>query len=314
MNVTFPRAFVAAALLALPLLPAQAFELTHSKGVLSLDAPPQRVVSFDLATLDTLAVLDVPVAGVPRSTYKGHMARYQTVPVVGTLFEPDYDALHEVKPDLIVSGRRSMPAVPELQKRAPTIDFAPDPLAFLDSFRNTNRALGEAFGKQAQAEAALAAIDRNIRALHAVNAGRSAAMLFTVKDTIIAHAPGDRYGYVYELAGLKSVLPAADPNAPVPPRPEPGSPEAKAAAEKRAKTLSDIAAAEPDWLIVLDRSAINGAERTAANTLAKHPQLSQTRAFKEGRVHYVDPDAWYLVGGGLNTMLNITESMLAAMK
>jgi len=28
----------------------------------------------------------------------------------------------------------------------------------------------------------------------------------------------------------------------------------------------------------------------------------------------VDPDAWYLIGGGLNPMLNITESMLAAMK
>src|SRR5690606_7024696 len=137
MKHTATRALFAATLITLPLASAHAFELAHSKGVVKLDATPQRVVSFDLGTLDTLAALDVPVAGVPRSTYEGALARYKDKPVVGTLFEPDYAALKEIRPDLIVAGRRSLPAVPELEKLAPTVDFMPDLLNFMAHFRDT---------------------------------------------------------------------------------------------------------------------------------------------------------------------------------
>ncbi len=314
MNLTLSRVALTATLIALPATMVGAFELDHSDGTLTLVGTPERVVSFDLAVLDTMAALDIPAVGVPRSMYEGDLARYANTTVVGTLFEPDYAVLNEIKPDLIFSGRRSMPAVPELEKIAPTVSFTPDLLDFMGSFRQANLSLGKAFGKEEQAAAALAAINQNVAALHRINAGRTAAMLFTVKGNIIAHAPGDRYGYAYELAGMESVLPATDPTAPVSPRPEPNSPAAKAAAEERAKVIATIAAADPDWLIVLDRGAINAAERTAADTLAKHPLLSQTRAFKENRVYYVDPNGWYLVGGGLNNMRSITENMLAAMK
>lgn len=312
MKITTPLALLGAALFAAA--PASAFELEHSEGTLSLDATPRKVVSFDVGVLDTLAALDVPVAGVPRSMYEGALARYQDTKEVGTLFEPDYDALREIQPDLIFAGGRSQKAMPELGKLAPTVSFTSDTNAFLKSFRDTNLALGKAFGKEEQAAAALAGIDKNLEELRQANQGKTGAVLFTIKGNVIPHVPGDRFGYAYELTGLESVLPAKDPNAPVPPRPEPNSPEAKAAAEQRAQAVASIAAAEPDWLLVLDRGAINGGERTAADTLAKHPQLSQTQAFKDGRVVYVDPNGWYIVGGGLNNMRAITESLLAAMK
>lgn len=314
MKLNKTRALIGAALFALPIAIAGAFELEHSAGTLKLDNAPERIVSFDLAVLDSMAALGIPAVGVPKSMYEGELAVYKDTKVVGTLFEPDYAALNEVKPDLIFSGRRSMPAVPELEKIAPTVHFTPDPFDFLGSFRQHNLALAEAFGQKEQAEKALKQIDENLEALHAANSGKTGALLFIVRGNIIAHAPGDRFGYAYELAGLKSVLPAKDPNAAVAPRPEPGSPAAEAAAKERARVIAEVAQAEPDWLIVLDRSAINGAPRTAAETLAQHPQLSQTRAYKEGRVYYVDPNGWYIVGGGLNNMQKISERMLAAMK
>ncbi len=293
---------------------AAAFELVHSEGELSLPSAPEKVVSFDVGVLDTLAALEVPVVGVPRSTYDGALALYQDTKVVGTLFEPDYAVLKEIQPDLIIAGSRSLKEVPELSKLAPTVSFSSDPNAFLESFRASNLALAKAFGKEDQAQAALATIDRNVEALKQANKGKTAAVLFTIKGNVIPHAPGDRFGYAYELTGLESVLPAKDPNAPVPPRPEPGSPEAKAAAEQRAQAVAAIAAAEPDWLLVLDRGAINGGERTAEATLQQHPELSQTKAFKEGRVVYLDPNGWYIVGGGLNNMRAITGKLMAAMQ
>ncbi|NLC36181.1 MAG: ABC transporter substrate-binding protein [Alcaligenaceae bacterium] len=204
--------------------------------------------------------------------------------------------------------------MPELSKLAPTVSFTSAPNAFLKSFRETNLALGQAFGKEEQARAALASIDKNLEALHQASQGKKGALLFSIRGNVIPHAPGDRFGYAYELTGLESVLPARDPNTAAAPRPEPGSPEAKALAEQRAQAVSAVAAAEPDWLLVLDRGAINGGERTAADTLAAHPELSQTQAFKEGRVVYVDPNGWYIVGEGLNNMRTISASLLEAMQ
>ena len=294
--------------------PVAAFELTHSEGELSLASTPEKIVSFDVGVLDTLAALEVPVVGVPKSTYEGALDVYQNTQVVGTLFEPDYALLKEIQPDLIIAGSRSAKAVPELSKIAPTVSFASDPNAFLETFRESNLALAKAFDKEEQANAALATIDRNVAALKEANKGKTGAVLFTIKGNVIPHAPGDRFGYAYEIAGLESVLPAKDPNAPVAPRPEPGSPEAKAAAEKRAEAVAAVAAAEPDWLLVLDRGAINGGEHTAEETLKQHPELSQTKAFKQGRVVYLDPNGWYIVGGGLNNMRAITGKLMGAMQ
>lgn len=301
---------------------ALAFELPHGKGALTdaatprlvLEKAPEKIVTFDLGVLDTLNVLGVPVVGVPKSTYQGTLAKFDKTPVIGTLFEPDYTVLKEIKPDLIFAGRRSLPAVPELEKIAPTAEFTPDPKAFIASMQANVKALGTAFDKEAQAEAALAKLNGTLDALHAANKGKKGLFLFTVNGNVMPHAPGDRFGYAYELAGLDSVLPATDPNAPVAPRPEAGSPEAKAAAEKRAETLKNALKADPDWLVILDRGAINDGKKTAADTLAKHPELSQSRAYKAGNVYYADPNGWYVVTSGVANLQAISDDMLKSMK
>ncbi len=295
-------------------LPATAFELAHSEGALSLPVTPEKIVSFDLAMVDTLNTIGVPLVGVPQSAYEGSLAKFNETRFVGTLFEPDYSVLETIRPDLIITGGRSQKAVPKLQEIAPTVSFANEPSAFLDTFKTANLSLAGAFNKEAQAQAALSAIDSNVDALHRVNKGKTAAFLFVMKTNVMAHVPGDRFGYAFELTGLTSVLPSKDPSAPTPPRAQPGSPEAQAAAQAQAQAVAAIARAEPDWLIVLDRGAINGGEKTAAATLAQHPQLSQTRAYKEGQVYYADPNGWYVIGGGLTNLTAITEQMLDAMK
>ncbi|PRB79898.1 hypothetical protein CQ007_14955 [Pseudomonas sp. MYb185] len=312
VKLSVPLAGLAAALLLST--SATAFELTHSAGTLTLPATPEKIVTFDLALLDSLDTLEIPVAGVPQSTYEGHLAKFNETPVAGTLFEPDYPALQQISPDLIIAGGRSQGAMPQLQEVAPTISFTSNPNDFLNNFKTVNQALAKAFDKSEQAQAALAGIDSDVSALHQANDGKTGAFLFVVGGNVMAHAPGDRFGYAYELTGLQSVLPAKAPAAGRQARPEPGSPQAEAAAKERALVISNIAQAEPDWLIVLDRGAINGGEKTAAETLAQHPQLSQTTAYKEGRVHYADPNSWYLVGGGLTNLKSITAQMLDAMQ
>src|SRR5690606_25087205 len=139
------------------------------------------IVSFDLAVLDTLAAFDVPVAGVPKSTYEKSLARYKNTTVNGTLYEPDYTLLNRIQPDHIISGSRSAKAVPGLSKVAPTVSFNSDTNAFMKTFRDNNLALGRAFGKEEQASAALAAIDRNVEELQRINKGKKGVMLFAIR-------------------------------------------------------------------------------------------------------------------------------------
>ncbi len=295
-------------------MPVMAFELVHDGGTLTLDQSPSTIASFDLAVLDSLDELGIDVAGVPKSTYAGSLEKYNQAAKVGTLFEPDYPALEKLSPQLIFAGGRSQKALQELNKIAPSASLNADPRAFMESFRSNNMALAKAFQKEEQAQQAIQAIDEDLKALHAANQGKTGVFLFVINGNVMAHVPGDRFGYAYELAGLKSVLPAKAPDAVAAPRAEPGSEAAKAAAAARAQTITAIAQAEPDWLIVLDRGAINGGEKTAANTLAKHPELSQTQAYKQGRVYYADPNGWYVIGGGLGNLKAITADMLATMK
>lgn len=293
---------------------AAAFELKHNEGTVELPSAPSSIATFDLSVLDSLNALGIPITGVPQSLYEGHLAKFAQTTVVGTLFEPNYEVLENLEPELIFAGGRSQQAIPQLQELAPVAVLTNRPTHFLDDFRQNNLNLATAFDKREEAQKTLKEIDANLAQLHQVNANKTGAFLFVVRNNVIAHAPGDRFGYAYELTGLESVLPAKDPNTPTAPRPEPGSPEAKAAEAARADTITQITQAEPDWLIVLDRGAINGAEKTAATTLAQHPEISQTEAFKAGRVYYADPNGWYVIGGGLDNVNNITVDLLQAMQ
>lgn len=291
-----------------------AFELEHSEGRIEQQQSPQRIVTFDLAVLDSLHTLGVAVAAVPGSKYEGALEAFNRVPVAGTLFEPDYDALAQLQPDLIFAGGRSGKAIPKLAKLTPVATYGRDTRNFMQDVVANNLALARAFGKEEQARLLLEHIQANFKTLQARNQGKTGAFLFTINGMVMAHAPGDRFGYSYDLTGLTPVLAQRTTRAAAVTRPEPGSPEAKAMQQARAQQIIDVAESSPDWLLVLDRGAINGGEKTAGKTLAEHPQLSQTKAYKEGRVVYLDPNGWYIIGGGLNNLMQISEDLLETMK
>lgn len=294
-------------------LAAQAFELKHDAGVIQQEKTPQKIVTFDLAALDSLHALGVAVAAVPGSKYEGALESYNKLPVTGTLFEPDYEALAKIKPDLIFAGGRSAKEIPELARLAPVATYGSDANNFMQSFVDNNRALARAFGKEEQAAQLLEQTQANFKKLQERNQGKTGVFLFTINGMVMAHAPGDRFGYSYDLTGLTPVLkPKAADAAPMA-RPEPGSPQAQAMQQAREQQISDVAASNPDWLLVLDRGAINGGEKTAEKTLAEHPQLSQTEAYKQGRVVYLDPNGWYIIGGGLNNLKQISKDLLEQM-
>src|SRR5690554_2935854 len=70
---------------------AATVSVTHAGGQTAVPPNPQKTVVLDLALLDVMDALKVPVAGVPDGRFSGALSHYgqDSVTKVGSMFEPD---------------------------------------------------------------------------------------------------------------------------------------------------------------------------------------------------------------------------------
>ena len=69
----------------------------------------------------------------------------------------------------------------------------------------------------------------------------------------------------------------------------------------------------PDWLFVVDRDAAIGQEGQSAQQFLDNPLVRGTTAWERGQVVYLDPMAWYLVGGGVQALRTGIAQLSAAL-
>lgn len=272
----------------------------HAQGTTTLQTAPQRVAVFDLATLEALTALDVQqIAGVTRSIRLEQLQQYNDdkYTKIGTLFEPDYEVLETLKPDLILVAGRSRSAYEKLSGLAPTLDLSIPADDFVGGIRHNLALLGQVFDRADQAKKLDNELVAALASLQATGQNQSALVLFTINNNLTIHAPGDRFGMLHEITGMPSVAPPAEPQAGGA-RPEAGSPEAQAQRERQQARLTAALTANPDWLLVLDRGAATGGEGTAKATLEQDARITATNAWKKGQVYYLDPPSWYTATGG----------------
>lgn len=288
-----------------------AYPLTveHAQGSVTLDQPPTRVAVFDLATLDTLEALGVEVAGVPEQVGPAHLKKFrdEKYAQVGTLFEPDYAALQALQPDLIIIAGRSRTAYDKLAELAPTIDLTLNPESFVEGVRGNLQLLGNIFDKPQKAEQLDTELQQALAKVQQQSRGLSSVTLFTINGRIMTHAPGERFGMLYDVLGTKSTAEAGEAAPGGQARPEAGSPEAKKLQEDQRARLEQALAQQPDWIIVLDRGAATGGEGQAAETLGQDTAVAATDAWKQGKVYYLDPAAWYTATGGYQSLMDTLQ-------
>ncbi|WP_319534460.1 siderophore ABC transporter substrate-binding protein [uncultured Vibrio sp.] len=283
---------------------AYPLDIEHEQGVTKIETQPSRVVVFDLASLDTMDALGVSAVGVPDVLLPTYLNRYtdEKVAQVGTLFKPDFDAIKALNPDLIIIAGRSRSAYPELTELAPTIDLTIDPSNFEAGMLQNLTTLGAIFNEEQQANKLSTELTQSLKSLQSQGSKQgSGLVLFTIKDNVMLHAPGDRFGMLYDLTGLSSVVePSSEPKPQ--PRPKPGSEEAKAAKLLREQKLKQALERNPDWLIVLDRGAATGGDGQAEQTLAAREAITQTSAWESDQTYYLNPTNWYLATGGYQSV------------
>jgi len=263
----------------------------------SVAREPRTVVALDLAAIDTLSALGVPLAGVPAFTPPAFLASAMTdASQVGTLFEPDFEALAVMAPDLIVAGGRSHPMVAPLGRIAPTLDMtiAGGDVVALTLARIA--AYGRIFAREEQADAlANDLVTRLANARAAVEGEGNALILMTSGSTVSAYGADSRFGWLHRDLGLPEAYG-----------------EITAENHGEAVSFEFIAEVNPDWLLVVDRGAAIGQAGQAAAVTLDNPLVMGTTAGQTGQIVYLDSAALYLAAGGAQAMAILLDQIADA--
>lgn len=278
---------------------AQDIIVEHAQGETVLPARPVKVLTLDLAALDILDALGVEVAGVPGSNIPDYLGKYRGEKYlkIGTLFEPDYEAVHAARPDLIIVAARSAPNYAALSKIAPTIDLTIPPGEFVAGVKRNTEMLGRIFGRQAEAADLVAKLDASIEKVRETAKGAGKALIvMTNGGKLAAYGKGSRFGWVHDDLGI-----------------EPAVADLDAATHGEAVSFEFLLKTDPDWLFVIDRDAAVGSEGASARQTLDNELVAATGAAKNGRIVYVDTVRWYLVGGGIAALQASIDQLAAAL-
>lgn len=295
---------------------------THAQGQTEIASVPQRVVVLDLAVLDILTALDIPVVGVPSlqdDMWPDYMQKYagDKYTKAGSLFEPDLDVIKTLKPDLIIVGGRSSRSFDAVSAIAPTIDLSTSTTGFVPSVVQNVLTLGAIFEVESQANAKARQLLQSIRELQANAASQGEGLLlFSVGERVMPQQPATRFGIVYELIGIQPVVKPEDAGPARSRGRDTNETEAekeareKAEAKASAKRLANIMSRKPNWIFVIDRNSAFNERQNSAEILAADPAISASSAWNDKKVVYLSGRGWYLVGGGV-TQLETTIKQLA---
>ncbi len=279
---------------------ASEITVTTAQGEVTIPSQPERVVVIEhgiLDTIDTLGAGDA-VVGVPHHAIPTSLDHFATSTAnTGTLFEPDYEAINAAAPDLIIVGGRSAPTLPEMQKIAPTIDlsFNWGTQGFIDSFETNTTAIGQIFGAEEQAAAAITEVTEHAQEISATAADAGAGLvIMTSAGEVSAYGPSEegRYDFVYNLLGI---TPAID--------------QVGIDTHGDAVSFEFIADLDPDMLIVLDRDAAIGEQSEAAAAVLDNDLVNGTSAVKNEKVLYVNTENWYMSFGGITSIQGIFDEI-----
>ncbi|TNC66610.1 siderophore ABC transporter substrate-binding protein [Rubellimicrobium roseum] len=287
---------VAALVAAAPAL-AQTVTVETARGSAEVPVAPDTLVVFDVAAMDTLDALGATAAGAPDQVTLDYLQDFAAnAEVVGTLFEPDFEAVNALAPDLVVAGGRSAAQVDALAQVAPTIDMTipgddlvGTALARLDAY-------GALLGREVEAGAIRAEIEAQLAQARAAVEGRGTALVvLTNGPKISAYGAGSRFGWLHTDLGLPQAVEGLSVDS-----------------HGEAIGFELIRDANPDWLIVIDRAAAIGDEGARAAETLDNALVAETTAWREGQVIYLPAAESYVAGGGVQALGRNLDRLLEA--
>ncbi|SFE15306.1 iron complex transport system substrate-binding protein [Lentibacillus persicus] len=259
--------------------------VSHELGETDVPENPDDVVVFDYGILDTMDKLGIEPAGVPKGSIPSYLEKYESDAYtnVGSLKEPDFDELARIDPDLIIISGRQSSLYDQLEEIAPTVYLGVDTTRYMDSFKENMSKIGTIFDKQDEVDQELQNIEQSLVDLKDKSSSsvENSLIILANDDKISAYGPSSRFGLIHDVFGVPPVDEGID-----------------ASTHGMNVSFEYVVEQDPEMLYVVDRSAVVGGE-TSAKQLVENELVEKTTAYQNDNIVYLNPDYWYLSGGGL---------------
>lgn len=269
---------------------ADTVTITDNHGEIEVPVDPERVVALDNTTFETLSQFGVELVAAPKGLMGKMWTEYtgdDSILDAGMHFEPNLEAVIEAEPDLIIGGYRFSELYDELVDVQPaTVEVTPrEGEDHTEELKRQTELLGQIFGKEDEAAAIIADFEDAIAAAGDAYDGESTVMGLITSEAKIAYAsPSEGRGVSQPFQEL-GLVPALDQ-------------EGSTDHQGDDISLESIAAANPEWLIVLDRDgAFQEEGYVPAETLISEAEvLQEVPAVQKGQIVVLDPN-FYLDEG-----------------
>lgn len=260
---------------------------------------PEKVVVFDFGVLDTLDELNIPVAGLPQATIPQYLEKYKSDEYenLGSLKEPDFEAIHAMQPDVIFISARQSDLYEEFKKIAPTVYMGVDYTDYIYSFTNNMETLAKLFGKEDEMKAELDEVNASIEEIKEQAAAKDEKTLIIMgnEEKVSAYGPSSRFGIIHDVFGFKP----ADVNI-------------EKSTHGQSISFEYVMEQNPDILFVIDRDSAFDANASVKNAI-ENDIVKKTNAYKNGKIVYLNGGPWYLAGGGLQSIKIMIEDVKAGL-
>ena len=272
----------------------------------TLEKMPERIITLDYGFLDTLDALGVEgIVGIAAGGGKGNMPehlkeKYVTdgVADVGTLKQIDFEAVAAAEPDVIFISGRQTPFYEELKEITPNVVFiGSDNENYIDAVYETVDLAAQIFDKEEKGEELKASLQEKVDAVKEKAAGYENALVAMYNDKKISgfdNGADSRFAYVYNDFGFT-----------------PATTDIEASSHGSDFSYESILSVDPEVLLIIDRTA-SDVETIKADI--ENDIIKKTRAYKEGKIVYLDGVNWYFSSNGVTTEAEKLDEILEELK
>ncbi|MFI6602086.1 ABC transporter substrate-binding protein [Nonomuraea sp. NPDC050536] len=248
-------------------------------GETKVPAQPRRVIVLDTDKLDTMVSLGMSPVGAAQATESQKWPAYlgsalSATKPVGTLQQPNLEAIMALKPDLILGTKfRQAAFYDKLSKIAPTVFTEKVGVTWKENFLLD----ADALGHRDKAQDLLNSYEQRARTVGAKFAKQKVSIVRFMPTEIRMYGPQSFSGIVLGDAGIQ--------------RPQPQLLETQA--DRRFGKLSqeNIAQADGDAIFY---SAYGDAAAKSQAAVTGGPLWKNLTAVKSGNAHNVDDEVWML--------------------
>ena len=270
----------------------------------TLSKVPEKIVVFDLGAADTIRALgfEKNIVGMPTKTVPTYLKDLaEKVKNVGSMVEPDLEAIAALEPDLIIASPRTQKFVDKFKEIAPTVLFQASKDDYWTSTKANIESLASAFGETGTHKAKEEFIkqDKRIHEFYNKNesSDKKALAILLNEGKMAAFGAQSRFSFLYQTLKFKPTDTKFE--------------DSRHGQEVSFESIKEI---NPDILFVINRTLAIGGDNSSNDGILENALIAETPAAKNGKIIQLTPDLWYLSGGGLESTKLMIEDAQKALK